>query len=79
MMDSVLQLCPLILVESSIIIVSSSPQKEFTGWSVPSDDLVEMAAVSHSEESIGFRIELKLSVMIKGIPNIRCLCEKIPI
>lgn len=37
---------------------------------------MEMATISHSEESIGSKIELKRFVMIKGLPNVKCLCEK---
>lgn len=49
-------------------------------WFVPPVSLMEMATVSHSEESIGSRIELRPFVVIKEIPPIRCLCEKkIPI
>lgn len=37
---------------------------------------MEMVVVSHVEESTGSRIEFRLFIMIKGIPNVTCLCEK---
>lgn len=47
-----------------------------TEWLVPLVGLMEVATVSYSKESIDSRIELKLFVVIKGIPNVRCFCEK---
>lgn len=61
---------------SPTVTVQSSSQVGVTEWAVPLVGLMGMATVSQSEESIDSRIESKLLVMIKGLPNVKCLREK---
>lgn len=67
---------PLIMVETPLSQSSPVSPMGITEWLVPLVGLMEMATISHSEESPGSRIELKLFVMIKGLPNVKCSCEK---
>lgn len=67
---------PLIMAEAPWSWSSPVSQVGITEWVAPLVGLMEMATISHSKESICSRTELKLFVMIKGLSNVKCLCEK---